>query len=194
MPKMTFFNLADEKREIFLKAAVEEFSTHSYHDANVREIVRKANISIGSFYCYFDSKTELFVYISDYMFQKFLEQQEALGKQLNRDVKTEEILEMEPLQKAFWEQFEKCSLDKRKHYYLRTNNNQLFERFLGEVEEYGTKTEYTEREKRMVAFVMNSLQYILDEFAEADGTDRVVDEELLLLKKMLKTGYQNLER
>lgn len=49
MPKMTFFNLADEKREIFLKAAVEEFSTHSYHDANVREIVRKANISIGSF-------------------------------------------------------------------------------------------------------------------------------------------------
>ena len=63
-----------------------------------------------------------------------------------------------------------------------------------EVEEYGTKTEYTEREKRMVAFVMNSLQYILDEFAEADGTDRVVDEELLLLKKMLKTGYQNLER
>ena len=44
----------------------------------------------------------------------------------------------------------------------------------------GTKTEYTEREKLMVAFVMNSLQYILDEFAEADGTDRVVDEELLL--------------
>lgn len=41
---------------------------------------------------------------------------------------------------------------------------------------------------------MNSLQYILDEFAEFDGTDRVVDEELLLLKKMLKTGYQNLER
>ena len=92
------------------------------------------------------------------------------------------------------DQFEKCSLDKRKHYYLRTKNNQLFERFLREVEEYGTKTEYTQREKRMVAFVMNSLQYILDEFAEADETGRVVDEELLLLKKMLRIGYQNLER
>ena len=46
----------------------------------------------------------------------------------------------------------------------------------------------------MVAFVMNSLQYILDEFAEADETGRVVDEELLLLKKMLRIGYQNLER
>lgn len=193
MPKETFLHLAKEKREAFLNAAVEEFSRHSYQEVNIREIVRKANVSIGSFYCYFDSKTELFVYITDYMFQKILDEQERRGKEQNRRVKANEILAEDPLQDAFWKQFENCSLDIRKHYYLRTRNNSLFERFLEEVDQYDTKAEYTEREKRMVAFVINSLQYILDEFAEAEGVERIRDEELWQMKKMLLTGYQNLE-
>lgn len=194
MPKSTFFHLQDEKRETFLNTAVKEFSEHSYREVSIREIAKKANISIGSFYCYFDSKIELFVYITDYMFQKVLIRQKELGATLGREVAADEILAEDSLQQAFWEQFGNCSADTRKHYYLRTNNNLLFERFLEEIEEYRTKTQYTDREKRMVAFTINSLQYILDEFTAAEGTERIVDEELITIKRMLLFGYQNLER
>ncbi len=63
MPTDTFFNLAEEKRQRILDAAIDEFVNHPFHQATVNRIVQKADIPKGSFYQYFQDKKDLFKHI-----------------------------------------------------------------------------------------------------------------------------------
>jgi AcrR family transcriptional regulator len=63
MPKQTFLNLPDEKRDPILRAALEEFSCCSYHAASVNIICRNSGIPKGSFYQYFENKMDLYVHL-----------------------------------------------------------------------------------------------------------------------------------
>ena len=63
MPKETFFNLSDNKRNLIILAAVEEFSRSNYNTASINQICKKSNIAKGSFYQYFTDKLDLYVYI-----------------------------------------------------------------------------------------------------------------------------------
>jgi AcrR family transcriptional regulator len=63
MPKQTFFNLPDEKRDIILGAAVAEFAEKGYKAASISAIVAAAKIAKGSFYQYFEDKDDLYVHI-----------------------------------------------------------------------------------------------------------------------------------
>ena len=60
MPKATFHNLSDEKRERFIGAALDEFALHDYRSASVSRIVETLGIAKGSLYQYFDGKKELY--------------------------------------------------------------------------------------------------------------------------------------
>lgn len=72
LPTETFFNLPKGKKERIIDAALDEFSEHSYHQARVSKIVKKAEIPKGSFYQYFKNKKEIFLYIIDIMGEKKL--------------------------------------------------------------------------------------------------------------------------
>lgn len=63
MPKQMFFNISEEKRNNFLNAATSEFTSKSFEQVSVNTIVKKAGISRGSFYTYFDDLESLFNYI-----------------------------------------------------------------------------------------------------------------------------------
>ena len=63
MPKQTFFNLDEEKRELIIATALEEFSEHSFDEASVNTIVKRSKISKGSLYQYFEDKVELYLYV-----------------------------------------------------------------------------------------------------------------------------------
>ncbi len=63
VPKPTFFNLPEEKRQRLIDLAVEEFATHDYRVASVSRIVARAGIAKGSLYQYFDDKRDLFLYL-----------------------------------------------------------------------------------------------------------------------------------
>jgi AcrR family transcriptional regulator len=65
MPKETFFNLPDEKRQRVVETAIDEFAKRSYHKARVTAIADNAGIAKGSFYQYFEDKKDLFKYIMD---------------------------------------------------------------------------------------------------------------------------------
>lgn len=64
MPTETFFNLPEAKRQKVLDAAVAEFAEWPFSQASVNRIVERAGISKGSFYQYFSSKEDLFVYLT----------------------------------------------------------------------------------------------------------------------------------
>lgn len=65
MPKDTFFNLAEEKRERIIDAAITEFSRNHYKKVTIDSIVNTAEIPKGSFYQYFYNKDDLYKYIFD---------------------------------------------------------------------------------------------------------------------------------
>lgn len=73
MPKDTYFNLPEQKRQRILDAAVEEFRDNSFEAASVNRMVERAGIAKGSFYQYFEDKKDLFLHILEDIAEKKLE-------------------------------------------------------------------------------------------------------------------------
>ncbi|MDA8234655.1 MAG: TetR/AcrR family transcriptional regulator [Clostridia bacterium] len=65
MPKQTFLNLAEEKRQRIIEVALEEFASHPYSKASLSNIVARAGIAKGSMYQYFHDKKDLYIYLLD---------------------------------------------------------------------------------------------------------------------------------
>ena len=73
LPSDTFFRLPAPKRERLLRCARQEFSRVSYPDASINRIIRSAGIPRGSFYMYFEDKSDLFLYLMDRFVDAFIE-------------------------------------------------------------------------------------------------------------------------
>lgn len=65
MPKDTFYNLPQEKRERITELALEEFAQNTYHRASLSRIVERAGIAKGSMYQYFEDKFDLYLYLME---------------------------------------------------------------------------------------------------------------------------------
>jgi AcrR family transcriptional regulator len=63
MPKSTFLNLPDEKRNRIVELALDEFSTYPYRQASLSRIVARAGIAKGSMYQYFENKLALYQWL-----------------------------------------------------------------------------------------------------------------------------------
>jgi AcrR family transcriptional regulator len=82
MPKQTFFNLPEEKRQAITDIAITEFADNDYKSASISRLVAQAGIAKGSFYQYFEDKKDLYFYLIDLGSQekaKFLETQPPPG-------------------------------------------------------------------------------------------------------------------
>lgn len=73
MPKATFINLDEEKKDLVIQSALDEFSSVSYDTASINQICKSAKIPKGSFYQYFNDKLDLYVYLCELGTQKKLE-------------------------------------------------------------------------------------------------------------------------
>lgn len=80
--KPTFENIPEEKRIHILNVATEEFANKGFENANINTIAKKASVSVGSLYKYFDSKTDLFMTSANYGINIL---EEILGEVLTRD-------------------------------------------------------------------------------------------------------------
>ncbi|MEH7097351.1 TetR/AcrR family transcriptional regulator [Neobacillus vireti] len=63
MPKVTFINLPEEKKQTLIAAMRKEFSRVPLYDASISNIIKSANIPRGSFYQYFEDKEDAFFYL-----------------------------------------------------------------------------------------------------------------------------------
>lgn len=64
--KATFDNISVEKRERIINAATMEFALKGFENANINNIAKKADVSVGSLYKYFENKQDLFLTIINY--------------------------------------------------------------------------------------------------------------------------------
>jgi len=70
MPKETFFNLSDEKKQKILQSAVDEFTENEMYKSRVSNIIKNAGIPRGSFYQYFEDLEDLYFYVIEGEFDK----------------------------------------------------------------------------------------------------------------------------
>ncbi|MBI5946065.1 MAG: TetR/AcrR family transcriptional regulator [Chloroflexi bacterium] len=63
MPKQTFLNLPEEKRNTIISASIDEFAQYGLENASTNRIVENSGISKGSFYQYFEDKQDVFMYL-----------------------------------------------------------------------------------------------------------------------------------
>ncbi|TPG68137.1 TetR/AcrR family transcriptional regulator [Brevibacillus laterosporus] len=63
MPKQTFFNLPNNKKETLINAAMKEFSRVPLFEASISNIIKDAGIPRGSFYQYFEDKEDVFFFL-----------------------------------------------------------------------------------------------------------------------------------
>ena len=63
MPKQTFWNLSDEKKNSIMLSAKKEFSRVPFSQSSINQIIKDAQISRGSFYMYFEDKHDLLGYV-----------------------------------------------------------------------------------------------------------------------------------
>ena len=63
MPKQTFFNLPEERRNRIIETAINEFSQNSFINASISKIAENANVAKGSMYQYFENKKDLYKYV-----------------------------------------------------------------------------------------------------------------------------------
>lgn len=83
MPKDTFFRLKEEKRNKIENALIDEFSSGSFEEASISNIIAKAGIPRGSFYQYFEDKDDAVKYIM----KKFLNLEHEKMKELLKETK-----------------------------------------------------------------------------------------------------------
>ncbi|WP_303869813.1 TetR/AcrR family transcriptional regulator [Acetobacterium wieringae] len=63
MPKSTFFNLPEEKKDKIIAVAIDEFAQNHYEKVTINKIVERAEIPKGSFYQYFENKDDLYIFL-----------------------------------------------------------------------------------------------------------------------------------
>lgn len=64
MIKQTFHNLSEDKKTRIINAIKDEFNSVSIDKISINRIIKKAEISRGSFYQYFDDKSDLYEIIA----------------------------------------------------------------------------------------------------------------------------------
>ncbi|MDO4773209.1 MAG: TetR/AcrR family transcriptional regulator [Bacillota bacterium] len=65
MPKETFFNLDEGKKEAIIKVLIDEFTSKPFKDVTVKGIVDRLQIARGSFYQYFEDLEDSYFFILD---------------------------------------------------------------------------------------------------------------------------------
>lgn len=68
--KKAFDKIADNKKNKIIKACIEIFSKHGYEKSTTDKIILKAGISKGSLYEYTNSKEDLYLFITEYVYNQ----------------------------------------------------------------------------------------------------------------------------
>lgn len=66
MPKKTFLNLPEQKKQRFIAVALEEFAHKEFQSASITAIVNTLGIAKGSVYQYFNDKLGLWLYLKQH--------------------------------------------------------------------------------------------------------------------------------
>jgi len=186
------------KIEKLVEAAIDEFSAHTYYEASLNRILKRAGVSKGEFYYHFRNKEELYLYILDLIVEKKKENlSEVLKKKPNGFF---ELLEMGI--KANIEMFRKYpKLSRMSFQLLKVRDKPIYRKVLTQFED--VSIEFLEKYVRqgveegeirddiplefLIKF-LNMVFFHLNELYEDEIDIDRMEEYLSYLIKVLKHG------
>ena len=86
MPSERFINLPQDKKKRIIDAALKEFARVPFQEISINRIIQDAEISRGSFYQYFEDKTDLQTYLLSDFEDKISEKMQAYLKEKKGDM------------------------------------------------------------------------------------------------------------
>lgn len=158
--KSTFLNLSLERQKEILDVSFMEFTTKDYQNASLSAIVKALGIAKGSFYRYFNSKRELYVYLIDYAGRRRYEEIQELSDNLP-----------DSLEDLLIENF------RRKIEYDK--NFPLYSGFLYRVLIEKDSLEVAEMLLEMKAMIMNNTREILKKYIELGKVKETINTEAM---------------
>lgn len=185
MPKQMFLNIKEDKRQRFLDAAMSEFTSKSFEQVSVNTIIKKAGITRGSFYTYFDDLESLF----NYLFQSVKEERFKYAKTLLLEVNGDYF---EFVRKLFMHDFDafnsehKYSLFRNYIHYIQTVKK-------GSIKDYIILEVFKELEKNNVPvdeFIYQN-KYGLDKQDILDLFEMIV---LIMINTLIKAENESMSK
>jgi len=121
MPKKTFFNLSESKRNHIIESAMEEFAKAPYQNISINHLIKCMEIPTGSFYQYFEDKKDLYFYIISFYMDDELREAKENNQKINllepeKNVHIEQVLpestqKMKYFQELFIDNFNKAPIE-----------------------------------------------------------------------------------
>ncbi len=162
MPKQMFFNINAAKRKMFLDVALEEFTTKSFEQVSVNTIIKKANISRGSFYTYFEDLESLF----NYLFEQVKLERIAYAKELLRKSDMDFFVFIKELFKYDYDSYSETgrySLFRNYIHYIQTSKKTSLSNMIIN----GSVIEFTNNQSEVTnVFGLDKLKLSIDEFID----------------------------
>ncbi|WAM33618.1 TetR/AcrR family transcriptional regulator [Caldicellulosiruptor morganii] len=78
MPKQTFLNLPEEKRNLITNTLIKHFSQKPYHEVDISDVAKECSVAKGSMYQYFENKKDMYFYAIEISYRRFLKLLEKL--------------------------------------------------------------------------------------------------------------------
>lgn len=153
MPKSTFLKLSDERKEKLRKTIYNMFIKKDYESISIRDLVKEMDISIGSFYKYFDDKAEMYLFFFSEIEKKIFEEEKRRNASFFYPAKLldlHEILTQEEIDfSTSWLNVPEDVLYK---FYFRGHAKQLYRSILDELTEMQQKAQLNPNIKANIAY------------------------------------------
>ena len=144
MPNSRFSKLEEEKQNLIIRTALEEFSAKNFDQASINQISKKAGLSAGNLYYYFENKEDLYMTVVDYVVNKLKFEHNGFSKPLK--------------QGAFWDIIKEWLLKR----VMISINDKAIGNFFNKLFEYNTSDDINSVEKRVNEKVRSEFRMIFD--------------------------------
>lgn len=189
------------KSDTILKVALTEFSNNDFENASINKIIKDANTSKGNFYHYFDNKEELYITLVKEAWQKKMEFMSITNESSIFILLQKQVMAGIKFSKENPEYYQ---LSRR---FAKETNKNIYNRVLSEIANefanentnsispinYDSSMISNEFPKEFVdkffSFIFNNINDLID---DNDDLSKI-EEELLLIIKVLKNGLEQKE-
>ncbi len=139
MPKSTFFNLSEEKRQRIINATIDEFIENSYENVLITNIAKRSSIPVGSFYQYFYDKDDLYLYLFfeiDIRILEMCEKENLIYTEIkgNKEIDISKYVTQKEL--MFYDTWYFVPNDVMRKFYFGEYDNRVFDLCRQKIEQY----------------------------------------------------------
>lgn len=176
----------EERKRQLLNAALECFGTNGYHQTQISDIIKQADVARGTFYLYFESKREIFKALMEELFEKVTSQIQALPRDAIEKIPTQLLGNISRVTNLLFEAplltrllfNEAVGLDEEQDFQLRNFYSQILDyihRGLKQGQEMGFVREG--KVSVMALCLLGSLKEIF--YQSLLGTEKIKKEEVV---------------